>query len=113
MILFKHQNHTIFQQVNLRSPFNLQRVVNNSGYMRGRAWRGAKKLKKAIADFGIAIKKDSKLVEAYVARGGSRLAMGETAKAEADFKKALAVAQPKAKKTVEQSIEEARDKGKK
>lgn len=82
-------------------------------YMRGRAWRGAKKLKKAIADFGIAIKKDSKLVEAYVARGGSRLAMGETAKAEADFKKALAVAQPKAKKTVEQSIEEARDKGKK
>ena len=31
MILFKHQNHTISQQVNLRSPFNLRPVVNNPG----------------------------------------------------------------------------------
>jgi hypothetical protein len=31
MILFKHQNHTAFQQVNLRSPPNSHHAVNNSG----------------------------------------------------------------------------------
>jgi hypothetical protein len=31
MILFKHQNHTLFQQLNLCLPTNLRRFMNNSG----------------------------------------------------------------------------------
>lgn len=77
-------------------------------YQRGLAWHGAKQTDKAIADFDTAIKKDKTLVVAYVARGKSRLALGETAKAEADFESARAIAHPKAKETVEQWIKDAR-----